>query len=291
MSSGDEVALRLSRRNQTRSETAIFVKMDGRLAMVNIGSSTIAVPCVGFYPPVAGMPVRIDWVNGSPSLTGPVRPLNPLGKITATGTPRAAVAVDGVTYNLFYRAGYTPAVGDDVEINWATAVIQGKITGVTTPEVPPEAPPEPQPQPFELVVQAEASGRFNGGGRWGNSDPWASNTTRGIWTYGNRIRDALAGASTINYMDVYLPLVSELGNAAIGIHEYGALPTFFPTLTDGLVLAQGQRGGWLRMPNWSAFLALGQRGVGVYAPGGGQTIWNGVANDSMSGALRFNGTR
>lgn len=291
MNDAERVQAQLAGVTRTRSETAIFVKMDGRFALVNIGSSSVLVPCVGFYPPVAGMPVRVDWVNGSPSLTGPIRPLNPLGKITATGTPRATVTVDGVAYSLFYRAGYTPAVGDDVEVNWATAVIQGKITGVTTPEVVPEAPADPQPQPFELVVQAEASGRFNSGGRWGNSDPWASNTTRGIWTYGDRIKDAIAGAATINYVDVYLPLVSELGNVAIGIHEYGSLPTFFPTLADGLVLPPGQRGGWLRMPNWAGFLALGQRGVGVYAPGGGQTIWNGVATDSMSGALRFNGTR
>lgn len=289
MSNAEKVQQQLAGITDTHSETAVFVKMDGRFAVVNIGTSTVTVPCVGFYPPVAGMPVRIDWVNGSPSLTGPVRPLNPLGKITATGSPRATVTVDGVAYSLFYRSGYTPAVNDDVEINWATGVIQGKITGVTVPDTPTESTTEPKP--FELVVRAEQSGRFNSGGQWGNSDPWASNTTRGLWTYNNRIKDALAGAVSINYMDVYLPVTYEVGNAAIGIHEYGSLPGFFPTITDGLSLAIGQRGGWLRMPNWSSFLALGQRGIGVYAPGGGQTIWNGVGTDPMSGALRFNGTR
>lgn len=289
VSAGDVIASQFGDQGTSRAETAVFVKMDGRFAVVNIGTSTITIPCVGFYPPVTGMAVRVDWVNGAASVTGPVRPLNPLGKITATGSPRATVTVDGVAYNLFYRSGYTPAVNDDVEINWATAVIQGKITGVTVPEPPPEAPPEPQK--FNVVVRAEQSGRFNSGGRWGNSDPWASNTTRGLWTYNNRIKDTLAGYTTINYVDVYLPLQSEVGNAVLGIHEYGSLPGFFPTITDGFTLPLGSRGGWLRIPNWGAFLALGQRGIGVLAPGGGQTIWNGVATDPMSGALRFDGVR
>lgn len=289
MNDAEKLQRQLADVTSTRSEVAVFVKMDGRFAIINIGTSTITVPCVGFYPPVAGMPVRIDWVNGSPSLTGPVKPLNPLGRITATGAPRATVTVDGVAYSLFYRAGYTPAVNDDVEVNWATGVIQGKITGVTVPDVPNEVPPEPKG--FELVVRAEQSGRFDSGGRWGNSDPWASNTTRGLWTYNNRVKDALAGAVSINYVDIYLPLVREVGNVSIGLHEYGVLPGFFPVITDPLNLPLGSRGGWLRMPNWAAFLALGQRGIGVYAPGGGYTVWNGVGTDPMSGALRFNGTR
>lgn len=289
MNDAEKVQQQIAGLTATRSETAVFVKMDGRFAVVNIGTSTITVPCVGFYPPVAGMPVRVDWVNGSASLTGPVRPLNPLGRIAATGSPRATVTVDGTAYSLFYRSGYTPAVNDDVEVNWATGVIQGKITGVTVPDTPNETTPEPKP--FEFVVRAQQSGRFNSSGRWGNSDPWASNTTRGLWTYGNSIKDALAGAVTINFVDIYLPLVSELGNTAIGLHEYGDLPGFFPTISDAINLPLGSRGGWLRMPNWASFLALGQRGIGVLAPGGGQTIWNGVASDPMSGALRFNGTR
>lgn len=289
MNDAERVQSQLAQVTSSRSETAVFVKMDGRLAVVNIGSATVTVPCVGFYPPVTGMPVRVDWVNGVPSVTGPVRPLNPLGKITATGSPRATVTVDGVAYLLPVMAGYTAAIGDDVAVNWNMGVITGKLAAVDTPVPPPETPPVAQP--FELVVRAEASGRFNSGGQWGNSDPWASNSTRGIWTYNNVIRDALAGAASINFVDVYLPLVSERGNAAIGIHEYGSLPGFFPTITDGMTLPPGTRGGWLRMPNWGAFLALGQRGIGVYAPGGGQTIWNGVAADPMSGALRFNGTR
>ncbi|RUQ06680.1 hypothetical protein D8M34_06575 [Microbacterium sp. HSID17254] len=289
MSDVEVIQRQLAGVTSARSETALFVKMDGPLAVVNIGAATIPVRCVGFYPPVAGMPVRVDWVNGVPSLTGPMRPLSPVGKITATGSPRATVTVDGVAYSLFYRSGYTPAVNDDVEINWATGIIQGKITGVTATEAPPES--VAVPETFEFVVRAEDSGRFNSGGRWGNSDPWASNSTRGLWTYGDRIKDALAGVVSVNFVDVFLPLVSELGNASIGVHEYGALPGFFPTIIDPLPLPLGTRAGWLRMPNWGAFLALGQRGVGVLAPGGGQTIWNGIATDPMSGALRFNVTR
>ncbi|MFP3360208.1 hypothetical protein R0K17_23120, partial [Planococcus sp. SIMBA_143] len=91
--------------------------------------------------------------------------LPPLGKITATGTPRATVTVSGVEYLLFYRSGYTPTVGDDVEINWATGIIQGKVTGVNNPEVPGEG--GGGSSPFEVVIRATNSGRFQSAW-WGN---------------------------------------------------------------------------------------------------------------------------
>lgn len=287
MINAEAVARKFAAQGRVRSEVAVFVRMDGRFAIVNIGDATVPMPCVGFYPPAAGMSVRVDWVNGSPAVTGPVTPLNPLGVISGTGSPKAAATVDGVEYMLFYRDGYTPAVADQVEINWVTGVIQGKVTGVETPEAPPES--SASPKPFELVVRAQASGRFNSSGRWGNSDPWASNTTRGLWTYGDAIRSAVAGAS-IKTVDIYLPLSQQVGNASIGFHEYGQLPNFFPTILDAVNLPFGSRNGWVRIPYWSA-LSLGQRGVGVFAPGGGYTIWRGVASDPLSGALRFNGMR
>lgn len=55
------------------------------------GTVTVTVPCIGFYPPTTGMAVRVDWVNGSPAVTGPVRPLSPLGEIISAGTPLATV--------------------------------------------------------------------------------------------------------------------------------------------------------------------------------------------------------
>lgn len=289
MSDADDVARLLSAVGSARSETGVFVRMDGRYAVVNIGSSTVKVPCVGFYPPVVGMAVRVDWVNGEPAVTGPVRPLNPLGTITATGTPRAQVTVDGVSYLLYYRSGYSPVLNDQVEVNWATGIIQGKVTGVNNPTTPGEN--GSGSTPFDVVIRAGNSGRYQSGSGWWSNDPRASNRNVGIWTYENRIADALAGATPAS-ISIYLPLVQERGNAAIGVHPHPGLPSGAPSITSTVPLGLGGRAGWVPLPiGFAVYLVPGGRGIGVTAPGGGDNIWRGTAADSYSGALRITGTR
>ena len=288
MTAGDALALQAAGATTTRSETGIFVRMDGRFAVVNIGPSTITIPCDGFYPPVVGTAVRVNWVNGSPTVAGPVKPLPPLGKITATGTPRATVTVGGVQYLLFYRSGYTPTVGDDVEINPATGIIQGKVTGVNNPEVPGES--GGGSSPFEVVIRAANSGRFQTA--WWGNDLWASNNNSSIWVYGSSIPEGVGSAATLATIDIYLPLVQQAGNCSIGVHAHPGIPGGPPTITSLTPLATTNRSGWVRLPlNFGTYLLSGGRGIGVTAPGGGYNIWRGTAADSLSGALRISGTR
>ncbi|GAA1147856.1 hypothetical protein GCM10009651_35740 [Microbacterium natoriense] len=288
MTAGDVLALQASQVTSSRSEAGVFVRMDGRFAVVNIGTSTVTIPCVGFYPPVVGMSVRVDWVNGSPAVTGPVKPLSPLGKITATGTPLATVTVDGVAYLLYYRFGYTPTVGDDVEVNWATGIIQGKVTGVSTPTSPGENPGGAAP--FEVVIRAANSGRYQSS--WWGNDPWASNNNTGIWVYGNLVPEGVGASATLSTIDIYLPLVQQVGNCSVGVHAYPAIPGGAPSVTSLTPLALGGRAGWVRLPiGFGTYLQAGGRGIGVTAPGGGYNIWRGTAADSLSGALRITGTR
>lgn len=290
MTDAEDVARQAAGFTSARSETGVFVRMDGRFAVINIGTSTVTIPCVGFYPPVVGMAVRVDWVNGSPAVSGPVRPLSPMGVITATGTPRATATVDGTAYLLYYRSGYTPAINDQVEINWATGVIQGKVTGLSNPDPPPEG--GGGVAPFELVVRAENSGRYQSGSGWWGRAPWASSSNNGIWVYGNAVRDAL-GAANISRTEIYLPLISEVGVASLALHAHPAIPGGAPSLTDLSAMGLGSRSGWVPLPpTYGPYLAAGGRGVGVTAPGGGgYTRWRGVDEDGLSGALRITGTR
>ncbi|QWY84603.1 minor tail protein [Microbacterium phage Footloose] len=287
MTNAQTVARRLAERGTVNSGTAVFVRMDGRFAVVNIGLSTVTVPCVGFYPPVAGMAVRVDWVNGSPAVTGPVTPLNPLGVISGTGAPKATVTVNGVPYLLFYRSGYTPTVGDQVEINWATGVIQGKVTGSESPPPPEEA--GGAVKPFSVTVRAANSGRYQSGSGWWGNAPWASSSNDGIWVYGKRVKDAV-GSGTVTKIEIYLPLVQQVGVASIGLHPHGAIPGGAPTITSKTDLPQGRRSGWQVLPaSFGSYVAAGNRGVAV--ADGGYNIWRGTAEDSLSGALRISGTR
>lgn len=290
MNDAEYVARRIRGLGSVRSETAIFVRMDGRFAVVNIGASTVTIPCVGFYPPVVGMAVRVDWVNGSAAVTGPVTPLNPLGVISGTGAPKATVTVDGAEYMLFYRDGYTPVVGDPVEVNWATGVIQGKVTGSDAPVAPVESGGVSGGS-FTVVVRATASGRwdYNWNNWWGDGGPWASNSNDGIWTYGNRVRDAVGGG-TVSKVEIFLPLIQSVGSASVAVHPHGSIPGGAPSLSSRTPLVA--RSGWVTLPgSFGPYLAAGGRGVGVTAPSGGNTRWRGVRADGYSGALRITGSR
>lgn len=288
MSNAETVARKFAQQATVRTETAVFVRMDGRLAVVNIGASTITVPCVGFYPPVAGMAVRVDWVNGSPAVTGPVVPLNPLGEVTSTGTPRATVLVDGVSYTLPVMADYTPVVGDMVAINWSMGVIMGKVAAVDTPDAPSESG-SGGAKPFTVTVRAADSGRYQSGSGWWGKAPWASASNDGIWVYGNRVKDAV-GSGSVTSVQIYLPLQQQVGAASVGVHPHAWMPPGAPTITSKTNLPLGRRSGWQTLPtSFGVYVSSGGRGIAV--ADGGYNIWRGVDTDSLSGALRISGTR
>lgn len=293
MTNADFVARRMAQLTSARFEIGQFVRMEGRLAVVNIGTSTITISCTGAYPPVVGMPVRVEWINGSPTCTGPMRPLKAIGVITAPGTPRATVAIDGVEYSLFYRDGYTPTVDDQVEINPNTGIIQGKITGSETPDTPGESGGGAG-TPFDVPVLAAGSGRYQPGSGWWSNDPRASTSNQGAWVYGSRISDAV-GAGTVTEAYVFLPLRSQVGLASIGVHDHASIPGGAPYIyPSSLVsLPLNGRNGWIALtPSVGQYLAAGSRGLGVLAPGGGgDTVWRGTSSDAMSGAVRIIGIR
>lgn len=290
MTEADVVARQLALQTSSRSETGVFVRMEGRLAVVNLGPTTVTIPCLGFTPPVAGMAVRVDWVNGSPVVTAPVRPLNPIGVITAAGTPRATVEVDGVSHLLPVMASYTPVNGDEVLIDWGghLGIIMGAIAAVDTPTAPGES--GGGVQGFTVEVRAANSGRYQSSSGWWNNSPRASLSNVGIWVYENRVKDAVGPGVTITAIDIYLPLQQQLGGATIGIHPHLVIPGGAPSITSKINLPLGSRSGWVGLPaSFGQYVAEGGRGIGV--ADGGDNIWRGTAADPYSGALRISGVR
>lgn len=291
MGAYEALTRRLRNVPSVRSETATFVSMTGAKANVIIGTNTVSLPLAGWYPPVVGMAVQVEWRAGRGIVTGPAKALNPVGTISGTGSPQATVTVDGTPYLLYIRTGYTPVVSDLVTINWATGVIEGKISGQATPAPPSGGGGSGGTSFTNLLVKAADSGRYQAGSGWWGDDPWASSSNDGIWTYLNRVRDAISGAS-ITAVSIYLPLQQQLGNASIGTHAYPSIPGGAPSLASLQALALGNRSGWVALPtSFAAYLSAGGRGIGVRAPGGGFNKWTGTALDSLSGALRFSGTR
>jgi hypothetical protein len=196
-----------------------------------------------------------------------------------------------VSYTLPVMSSYTPNVGDDVVINWNIPAIQGELAAVDEPDEPPSGGGGGA-KPFTVTVRAANSGRYQPGAGWWGRGPWASSSNVGIWTYGNRVRDAVGGG-TVTAIDIYLPLISEVGFASIGVHPHTGIPGGAPSISSLSALARGNRNGWRALPpSFGAYLSSGGRGIGVVAPGGsGFTQWRGVDQDALSGAVRLAGIR
>lgn len=264
-----------------------FVRMDGPYAIVNIGPNTVPIRAVGFYPPAVGMYVQIDRANGVMSLTGPAQQLNPMGVIKAVGSPKATVTVDGKDYVLGMRDGYSPVVGDEVEINWATGIIQGKVTAAATPVAPLTGGAAVGTSFSGMVVQAIGSGNF-WSGRWNKDEPWASTSNRGAWFYGSALRDSLAGAS-ITSAEIFLPATALAGSVQMGLHAHASRPGGAPGGTSFATLPGAN--GWVPLPaGFAEWLRDNIGGVAVDSANG-LNKWTGRASDGYSGAMRFSGTR
>lgn len=266
------------------SKLGTFIRMSGPLAVVNVGRSAITIPCSGFYPPIEGMSVQLERRNGQLIVTGPSQQLPALGTMTSSGTPKATVLAGGVEYTLGMRDGYTPTIGDDVEINWFSGLIQGKVKGIAVAVAPTENPGAGS-APFEnLMIQAADSGSFIS--HWWTNDVYNGDSNTGAWFYGARVADGLRGAS-ITKIEIYLnPRQASGSSPQVGTHTSGS--------KAGNVSVSGQiglepRSGWVQLPlAWAAAL---QSGGGIGVTRSGYTIWRGTASDSLSGALRFAGNR
>ena len=268
------------------SKLGTFVRMSGMLAVVNVGSSSVTIPVSGFYPPIEGMSVQLERRNGALIVTGPSQQLPALGVMTSAGTPKATVLAGGVEYTLGMRDTYTPTIGDDVEINWFSGLIQGKVKGLTVALEPEENQPVP-PSRFEnLLIQAADSGSYIS--RWWTNDVYNGDSNTGAWFYASRVADALRGA-TITKAEINLNPRQASGNSPqVGTHTSGSKPSGNVAVSNQVPLEP--RSGWVEIPlSWMAVL---QAGGGIGVTRSGYTIWRGTdADRGLSGALRFTGTR
>lgn len=295
MTFAEVVAKQLARIPSVRAETAVFLGMAGTAAKVRIGGNEVVLPFVGTYEPVVGQTVQVEWRDGAGVVIGAIQPRPTRGVVTAVNSPNVTVEIGGMPFFIPTLRSYTPAVGDNVVVMWGE--LGGVCFGTTdqAPPPPPQAPPPAIAPPpavvsFDITVRATDSGRYQTS--WWSNDPRASNNNRGIWVYGAGIRDALAGWDSIDSIEILLPLRQEVGQAQIGLAHHSSIPGGAPTITDTIDLPRGRRSGWQPLPaGWGGALASGDRGIGVTAVGGGDTIWAGTRSDPASGQLRFRGTR
>jgi hypothetical protein len=292
----DEVSRQLSKIPQLQSSVGVFVNMVGGLARVNVRGATVDIRCDGWYPPIPGMPVRVETLNGGMRVSGPSQTLPARAEVIATTTgTHATIVVDGVEYTLPVLAPYSPLVSDVVVINWMSGHILGEEAA---------APDEPEPDVItggdggafsDLLIQPTTSGKYDTSYNnwWSPPEVWASNNNKGIWVYGGRF-GTLAGADVSRTEFYFPPPFKAVGAAYIGLHNYSSIPGGEPTITDLVSVPAERRAGWFECPTWWGNYLRDSPGAGIgVTSGAGDNRWPGVgqAGGGQSGWLRFSGTR
>lgn len=291
MTLSDVISRKFAQASRVSASVGVFLSMVDGLARVNLQGATVDIRCDGWSPPIPGMPVRVEAVDGIMRVVGPSQALPARAEVTASvdGGTRAAVNIEGVDYVLPVLAPYSPLVTDIVVINWMSGHVLGEEAAAPS-TVDPGSIGGGSSSFSDFVIQPTSSGKYDTewNNWWSPPEVWASDNNKGIWAYGGRFT-ALTGANVAK-TEIFLPLITQSGAAYIGLHGYPAIPGGAPTITS--LTALPVRSGWVELPStWGNYLRDNpDAGIGVTS-GAGLNKWRGVGQDGQSGWIRFAGTR
>lgn len=288
-SAEDAIASRFAEMRPWQVLIGSFVRQDGASAVVDVGGARITMPSVGTYFPLPGDPVRVLRTDQAPFLLGPAAPRSSVGKVTATGSPRAVIEYppgSGVTKTMGYPVGVALAVNDVVVIDWASGgTVVASVTATPLFDPAPPAPPPAGGGRQTIVFTAIDSGNWNGG--WWTNEVWASDNNHGAWFYGSKVRDSIPDSASIVSTEIYLPAYYQYGASPnFRTHTNDTKPGGAPSYTATVVALNAARSGWVSLPNTVGdFLKANVGGTGMRQ--GGFTKYRGTQADGLSGALRI----
>ncbi|QUW18900.1 hypothetical protein [Agrococcus sp. Marseille-Q4369] len=273
-----------------RALTGIYRRMQGAFAVVTVQGADVTLPFAGTVQPVPGAVVNIELRDSGYLVLGPVKSPPTRGRITATGTPFVTVLAGGESFELPYMAAYTPAVDDDVAIDWSEAggLVRGKVS--TTPVAAPVSPVfEALPghyHPSPFLATAAGYHRLSGGAP---NLSWFPNYGIGqasaAW-YGSTVADSIPDGATIVSARLFLSVrSSQLGGPKLQVIE-GAGPQARVQVGGDFPLPA--RTGWVPIPlEVIDLLKVAPRGlstIGATVPSGSD-IYKKLTDDPMSFAL------
>ena len=286
--------VRAVRRGQARPtgslRTGIFRRMEGAFAVVTLQGTDVSIPFAGTVQPTPDAVVNVELRDGSGYLMlGPVKSPPTRGRVTVTGTTTVTVVgSDEVTYEMPFMSAYTPAVNDDVAIDWSEAggLVRGKVSTTPVPEaVPGFAVPETAYHPSPFLASAAGYHRLGSGQLILTWFPnYGTDRASAAW-YGSTVADSIPDGAVIVSARLYLSTRSQsYGGPKLAVIE-GAGPQARAVVGE---FDLGHRAGWGDIPPEVVdLLKVAPRGlstVGATDPSGGD-VYNKITDDPMSFAL------
>lgn len=260
-----------------------FVSTDGVRAVVDVGGGRIPADLTGYLPEV-NEDVWVLFINGVALVLGPTTPRP--GKGTVTGAPSGnlvPVSTIAGNFTLPYAAGLSLSSGQVVKIAWNDG---GFVTDVMSISPPPgTAPGAPGTGGTDQIQVFTAIDAGSYDGRWWTAQVWSSDSNIGAWFYGTKIADTIPDTAAIISVEIYISPVQILyAPPNIGVHGSAGKPSGAVAVSSATPI--GVAAGWIGLPpSFGDYLKANYGGIGIAH--GGYSIFNSLAADAQSGALRI----
>lgn len=272
---------------------AKFVSRDGGTAQCDVSNGDavgrVAAQTMTEYRPAVGEAVWLLAIDGKFYLTGPVIMPPPLGTVVSAASDFVTVDTDIGQVQATYNQGDTLSASQQVRLVWSDGPHVVGVLSTNPPPVDPPAPPAGSGPSLHVDTFAAIDAGSYLGGRWGQSQPWASNSALGAWFLGSKVRDTLRGAP-VSRIEMWVDLASKFGDPPnIGLHPHDVVPAGAPTITDARPIPVTS-GTWLELPvDFGQALSNGSA-AGIGLAHGGFNKFASLAADAQSGALRITST-
>lgn len=293
MADDDTTELTRALAGQTTITTLVgrMVRLDGVRAIVDVGGGRIPAALFGRIPR-PNDDVHVWFVNGKPFVMGPsaLQPFN--GVVVTANDDTATVSTEQGDYTDVPFFGEGLSSGNLVGLAWGES--GPYVIGVSslTPDPPDTLPDAPATgsQRVDVFTATGSGSAANGASfRSANGVVYASASQIGIYTYGSKVRDSLAGASSVEKVEIYLAVTRDSGNLPqLGTHPLETVSGSTPTISNLRSLTRP-------FSRWVDITDLGGRlasGGGIGFDGAGFAIFTGIGSDpNQAGALRITYTK
>lgn len=263
-----------------------FVSATLTTFQVDVGGGRIPAAPLTSYLPEINESVWVVFIDGVPYVAGPTVGKAGQGVVTAVSGGLVTMTTAFGTVVAPYPASLTPTVSQTLKIIWQGGPFAvGVMSAVPASGVAPPAPTT------GTTTHTDTFTAIDGGtyqsGRWWTTQVYASSSTLGAFFYGSKISDTIPAGATVQAIQFYVsPAQISGASPNFALHAYLSKPGGSPTLTSSTAVAIAP--GWVTIPTgFGTALKAGGGSFGVGFNHGGFNIFNSLAADGLSGALKI----
>lgn len=281
----DELLKQLAGKSSLATFIGTFIASASSGCQVDVGGGPIPAQLGTSYLPEINESVWVFFIDGDPFVMGSANTKPGRGTVVSTAGSLVTLTTDFGQVAVPYNNAVTPSAGQIMHLTWQGGGYADSVMSISPPPPTPPTPPTPQPIQHVDTFSAIDAGSYNS--RWWTSQVRADNSDLGCWFYGSKIGDTLSAAAQVQAIQIYISAAQIQGNPPnFALHNYQSNPGGAPTLNGATAVAVSP--GWVTLPtSFAAALQTGGGAAGVGVAHGGFNIFNSLASDGQSGALRI----